>query len=139
MTFHLFGDKTEKLSAEALRDLVLKLLLQMAWVDGKADAKEVEAVARTIERVYMLDPATVHSKINDFDQQSEDDIDTLAGKLRDNLPVRERVQLLRDIWSVARTNGKTDRDEQAYFYRVAELLDIEDNEFLEKCIKVDSH
>jgi len=139
MTFHLFGHNTEKLSAEMLQTLVLKLLLQMAWVDGKADAKEVEAVIHTIERVYMLDPATVRNKINDFDQQSEDDIDTLAGKLRDNLPVRERVQLLRDIWSVARTDGKTDRHEQAFFYRVARLLDIKDNEFLEKCIKVESH
>ncbi|EAU56137.1 TerB family tellurite resistance protein [Mariprofundus ferrooxydans] len=139
MTFHLFGHKTEKLSAEALQDLVLKLLLQMAWVDGKADAKELGGVIHTIERVYRLDPATVRSKLIAFDQQSVEDIDTLAGKLRDNLPVRERVQLLRDIWAVARTNGKTDRDEQAFFYRVAELLDIKDNEFFEKCIKVDSH
>jgi len=139
MGFNLFGLKSrKKLSVGELKDLVAKVLLQMVWIDGSADEREVLVVARILEHVYRLPHAAVRQEIDTFDHKRQN-IDALAKALRENLPLRDRVQLMRDLWSVAIATGEATPHEQAFFYRVATALGIKDNEFFERCIKVPRH
>jgi uncharacterized tellurite resistance protein B-like protein len=45
----------------------------------------------------------------------------VAAKLCKSMPAHERVILLKDLWSIAASNGKIDLYEQKLFHRVAVL------------------
>ncbi|TLS69137.1 TerB family tellurite resistance protein [Mariprofundus erugo] len=137
MFFDLFRSRqsqASQLSRDRLQELVLHFLMQMAWLDGQPDERKKELLSKILVQVYRFDKETVHRKIDAFDPAHQDSHLAL-GALR-ALPVGERVQLLRDLWAVAIADGRAAEREQALFYRAAKLLDIEDNDFLEKCIKV---
>ncbi len=52
------------------------------------------------------------------------------------MQARERVLLLKDLWSIAGSNGVIDPYEQDLFHRVANLLQISEGPFLDNCIKM---
>ncbi|PIP02623.1 MAG: hypothetical protein COW18_02545 [Zetaproteobacteria bacterium CG12_big_fil_rev_8_21_14_0_65_54_13] len=136
MFFDIFRSsqsQSTQLSREQLQEQVLYLLLQMAWLDGKTDEREIELLTKILVHVYHFDSATVRSKIDSFDPVKQK---PAAGEALRELPMRERIQLLRDLWAVALVDDKAGEKEQALFYRAARLLDVKDNEFLERCIKV---
>lgn len=138
MFFDIFRSsqsQSTQLSRERLQQLVLNFLMQMAWLNGKPDEREIEALIKILVHVYHFDPATVRGEIDSYGPGTQRAGSVAA--LRD-LPMRERVQLLRDLWAVALAHGKAGEKEQALFYRGAKLLAIKDNVFLEKCIKVKS-
>ena len=116
-----------------IQHLIANLMLQMVWADAAVNDRERELVERMLAHVYNMPPEKIRLEFDRFDG-TQHDIDRATTKLK-NIPVRERVQLLRDLWAIASVDGDPDAHEVALFYRAAEMLDIEDNAFLEHCIK----
>ncbi len=133
--FKKFAKPTEKLSSLEMQDLISRFLLHMVWTDGRAGQKELDLVVKILTHDFHVDPDLVIREINNFNP-SKQDMDAIADALRENLPVTERIQLLRDIWAIALTHeGKLNYEEEM-FYLAAEHLDIPANHFLEHCVKV---
>lgn len=132
MFFNLFK---HNLTAVELQDLISKFLMHMVWIDGKAEQKELEIVVRILTHDYHTDPRMVRREIETFNPKKSS-LNAIADKLRNNLPVSERIQLRREIWSIALTHTGPLSHERELFYRAARHLGIPDNEFLERCIKV---
>lgn len=138
MLFNLFkkhAAKTKKLTALELQDLISRFFLHMVWSDGKAEQRELDIVVRILTHDYHTDPELVIREINDFNP-AVGDIDSVADELCNQLPVSERIQLLRDIWAIALTHAGNLEYEEELFNRAARHLDIPDNEFLARCVKV---
>jgi len=139
MAFNLFKNflkKSPVLSESELQNMISDLLLEMVWIDGDAHEKEIKHVVHLLAMRYDTDGEIVRRKIDGFKNVTQNDIEQLARQLRDNLPARDRVLLLHDLWAIAKANGVADSYEQKLFHRVAVLLGITENEFLEKCIKI---
>lgn len=132
MFFNLFK---HHLTTVELQDLISKFLMHMVWGDGKAEQKELEIVFKILTHDYHTDPCMVRREIETFNPKKSS-LNAIADKLRNNLPVSERIQLLRDIWTIALTHAAPLTHERDLFYRAARHLGIPDNEFLERCIKV---
>jgi len=128
--------KNPVLSASEIEDVISNLLLEMVWIDGDAHEDEIKHVVHLLAMRYNSDDETVRRKIDGFKNVTQKDIEALAKQLRDNLKGRDRVMLLRDLWTIAKANGVADSYEQKLFHRVAHLLGITESEFLEKCIKI---
>jgi len=135
MFFDIFRNhETDILQDKAkLQHLTANLMLQMVWADDVANARELELVERMLSHVYNMPHDRIRNEFDRF-EPTRHDIDHATVQLK-NLPVRERVQLLRDLWAVASVDGEPEAHEEALFYRAADMLEVEDNEFLERCIK----
>lgn len=130
------GNEKRQYSESEIRDKITELLLEMVWIDGNADEKELNHIAHVLAVRYQVEDEEIQRKVDAFDNVTENDIKRLAKDLRDHLPARDRIMLLRDLWSIAIANGFADHYEETLFHLVADLLGITDHQFLEKCVKI---
>lgn len=108
----------------------------MVWADGHADDSETDRIIHILARRFRVDDDDVKKQIDSFSSADQKEIKRMANRLCKNMPARERVMLLKDLWSIAASNDVIDPYEQDLFHRVATLLHISEGQFLEKCIKI---
>jgi len=135
MLFDRFFRKDKPLTNEEKQDLISELLVAMVWADGHTDRSESDHIIHILARRFQADDAEIMKKVDSFQSIDQKGIEKIARRLCKYMPARERVMLLKDLWSLAASDGVIDPYEQGLFHRVASLLHISEGVFMEKCVK----
>jgi len=110
------------------------VLLEMAAVDDRFDAAELDIVHQAIERAFGIEGAELDELIAEaktLRRQAVSLHDYTRG-LRTGLPRRSRDELVGWLWKVAYADGSIDRFEEQLLRRLADLLGVPHEEFIRR-------
>lgn len=105
------------------QDAVIGILLYTICADRQTDGDEIDRIISTLAERYERSHEDIWLKIKDYERMTWSDFETRTEKLCDKLDVDDRKLLLKDIRTVAMTDGMLHRTEEAILRRVAEILE----------------
>jgi uncharacterized tellurite resistance protein B-like protein len=122
----MFGDDDYRLAAVAL-------VINIAKIDGKADEAERTRLAALIEQRFGLDAAATAELIAEGEESDREAIDffRFTSVLKRHLDEEGRANIVEMMWDIALADGKIDEFEENTIGRIAELLDISNNDRVE--------
>lgn len=110
------------------------VLLEMAAVDDRFDAAELDVVHQAIERAFGIEGAELDELVAEaktLRRQAVSLHDYTRG-LRTGLPRSSRDELVGWLWKVAYADGSIDRFEEQLLRRLADLLGVPHEEFIRR-------
>ncbi|SFK39413.1 TerB family tellurite resistance protein [Methylocapsa palsarum] len=118
-----FGDDDYRLAAVAL-------VINIAKIDGKADEAERNRLTNLIEERFGLDAAATAELIAEGEESDREAIDffQFTSVLKRRLDEEGRANIVEMMWDIALVDGKIDEFEESTIGRIAELLDISNND-----------
>jgi uncharacterized tellurite resistance protein B-like protein len=106
-------------------DVALKLMFEIAIIDGKLDQKELELIK---SRVYIIDPdeKKVSSTIKEVIDESENSISIYSTikKINETHSTDEKKDLLKILWNLVTVDKVIDPYEENLYFKIAELIKI---------------
>lgn len=118
-----FRDDDYRLAAVAL-------LINIAKIDGDADAAERDRLTRLIEERFGLDATATAQLMADGEESDREAIDffKFTSLLKRSLDEERRADIVEMMWDIALADGAIDEFEESTIGRLAELLDVSNND-----------
>lgn len=117
---------------------VTQLLLEIARADLKSDATEIATIRKHLAQAYSLDDAALDALM-----QAAGERVGAAVSLYDTVEVINRrldadgkAKLVRALWQVAYADGHLDPYEEAMLRRLADLLYVSHDTFIQEKLKI---
>ena len=111
-------------TASAMRRLLFSGGIAVANADGKISEKEIEAFDKFLGEGAFNDSLNLDKLV--------DSLDGRVKSVRDSASMPQRMQVLRDLCTVARAEGNSRPEELAVLRRIADGLSIP-RSFVEQC------
>ena len=106
------------------------LLARAAWLDGRLDANETDAMLRLMVERFLIDAdearMILDEAVDDLDRSN--DIYRYTRALRDAFDESERIELLEMLWEVVYSDGTLHELEAQLMRRLAGLLYVPDRD-----------
>ena len=106
-------------------DVALKLMFEIAIIDGKLDQKELELIK---SRVHIIDPdeKKVSSIIKEIIDESENSVSIYSTikKINETHSTDEKKDLLKILWNLVTVDKVIDPYEENLYFKIAELIKI---------------
>ncbi|MFE8071512.1 TerB family tellurite resistance protein [Marinobacteraceae bacterium S3BR75-40.1] len=114
------------------------LMLQLAGVDRQEDERELAVILEIAGNELHVDEADQEELLSIARERAEDAISLyeFTSHLTDYLGHAERMQLLEKLWRVALADERLDKYEEHMIRRVADLLHLSPNEFIQCKLRV---
>ena len=137
---HAFiADSDENISAEEEKMLaVYGILFEAARSDHHVDPREEEKIKEIMGRYFNLceeDFQRIKTEAETLHINSSD-MFNITREVRNHLTREERLTLLDELWEVAFSDGYLDPQETALVRRLADLLGLEHQEYINSKIRV---
>ena len=106
-------------------DVALKLMFEMAMIDGALDKAELELIKKRVREIAPED-TTVSSVIKKMIDQSMDSISLYptVKKINDTYTREEKEDLLKVLWQLVAVDKIIDPYEENLYFKIAELIKI---------------
>jgi|TARA_B110000438_G_scaffold258337_1_gene266956 uncharacterized tellurite resistance protein B-like protein len=107
-------------------DVALKLMFEMAMIDGALDKAELELIKKRVREIAPED-TTVSSVIKKMIDQSMDSISLYptVKKINDTYTREEKEDLLKVLWQLVAVDKIIDPYEENLYFKIAELIRIQ--------------
>ena len=107
-------------------DVALKLMFEMAMIDGALDKAELELIKKRVREIAPED-TTVSSVIKKMIDQSMDSVSLYptVKKINDIYTREEKVELLKVLWQLVAVDKIIDPYEENLYFKIAELIRIQ--------------
>ena len=107
-------------------DVALKLMFEMAMIDGTLDKTELELIKKRVREISPKD-TTVSSVIKKMIDQSMDSVSLYptVKKINDIYTREEKVELLKVLWQLVAVDKIIDPYEENLYFKIAELIRIQ--------------
>lgn len=129
-----FFASSEKVPAEErhISLAVAALLVEVMRIDDKLEEAEQSAVFKALESRYGLSEKELHELLTQARQETADahDLHQFTSQVKTHYPVKERIDIVRELWQVAMADGHIDQHEEHVIRRVADLLGVYHDEFI---------
>jgi uncharacterized tellurite resistance protein B-like protein len=118
------------LKSEPVKLACAALLARAAWLDGRLDQKEEEALVSLITERFSLDTAETQNLIIEAtaDVDNSNDIYRYTKVLRDAFNEEERIDLIEMLWQLVYSDGELHDFEATLMRRLAGLLYVDDRD-----------
>ena len=106
-------------------DVALKLMFEMAMIDGTLDKTELELIKKRVREIAPED-TTVSSVIKKMIDQSMESVSLYptVKKINDSYEKEEKEELLKVLWQLVAADKVTDPYEENLYFKIAELIRI---------------
>jgi uncharacterized tellurite resistance protein B-like protein len=106
-------------------DVALKLMFEMAMIDGTLDKKELALIKKRVKEIAPED-TTVSSVIKKMIDQSMESVSLYptVKKINDSYNKEEKEELLRVLWQLVAVDKIIDPYEENLYFKIAELIRI---------------
>jgi uncharacterized tellurite resistance protein B-like protein len=106
-------------------DVALKLMFEMAMIDGALDKAELELIKKRVREIAPED-TTVSSVIKKMIDQSIDSVSLYptVKKINDTYTREEKEELLKVLWQLVAVDKIIDPYEENLYFKIAELIRI---------------
>jgi uncharacterized tellurite resistance protein B-like protein len=118
------------LKSEPVKLACAALLARAAWLDGRLDQKEEDALVSLITERFSLDFAEAQNLIIEAtaDVDNSNDIYRYTKVLRDAFNEEERIDLMEMLWKLVYSDGELHDFEATLMRRLAGLLYVDDRD-----------
>ena len=106
-------------------DVALKLMFEMAMIDGTLDKTELELIKKRVREISPED-TTVSSVIKKMIDQSMESVSLYptVKKINDSYEKDEKEELLKVLWQLVAADKAIDPYEENLYFKIAELIKI---------------
>jgi len=106
-------------------DVALKLMFEMAMIDGTLDKTELELIKKRVREISPED-TTVSSVIKKMIDQSMESVSLYptVKKINDSYEEEEKEELLKVLWQLVAADKAIDPYEENLYFKIAELIKI---------------
>ena len=106
-------------------DVALKLMFEMAMIDGTLDKTELELIKKRVREISPED-TTVSSVIKKMIDQSMESVSLYptVKKINDSYEKEEKEELLKVLWQLVAVDKVIDPYEENLYFKIAELIKI---------------
>ena len=106
-------------------DVALKLMFEMAMIDGTLDKTELELIKKRVREIAPED-TTVSSVIKKMIDQSMESVSLYptVKKINDSYEKEEKEELLKVLWQLVAADNVIDPYEENLYFKIAELIRI---------------
>ena len=106
-------------------DVALKLMFEMAMIDGTLDKTELELIKKRVRDIAPED-TTVSSVIKKMIDQSMESVSLYptVKKINNSYEKEEKEEILQNLWELVAADGVINHYEENLFFKIAELLKI---------------
>ena len=106
-------------------DVALKLMFEMAMIDGTLDKAELELIKKRVREIAPED-TTVSSVIKKMIDQSIESVSLYptVKKINDSYKKEEKEELLKALWQLVAVDKIIDPYEENLYFKIAELIRI---------------
>ena len=107
-------------------DVALRLMFEMAMIDGTLDKAELELIKRRVREIAPED-TTISSVIKKMIDQSMDSVSLYptVKKINDDYNREEKEELLKVLWQLVAVDKVIDPYEENLYFKIAELIRIQ--------------
>jgi len=107
-------------------DVALRLMFEMAMIDGTLDKAELELIKRRVRAIAPED-TTVSSVIKKMIDQSMESVSLYptVKKINDDYNREEKEELLKVLWQLVAVDKVIDPYEENLYFKIAELIRIQ--------------
>jgi len=124
---NLFSQKSsiEQISLPE-KDVALKLMFEMAMIDGTLDKTELEMIEKRVREIAPGD-TTVSSIIKKMMDQSMESVSLYptVKKINSTYEKEEKEELLKVLWQLLAADEVIDPYEENLYFKIAELIRIQ--------------
>ena len=106
-------------------DVALRLMFEMAMIDGTLDKTELELIKKRVREIAPEDTA-VSSVIKKMIDQSMESVSLYptVKKINDSYEKKEKEELLKVLWQLVAVDKIIDPYEENLYFKIAELIRI---------------
>ena len=106
-------------------DVALRLMFEMAMIDGTLDKTELALIKRRVKEIAPED-VTVSSVIKKMIDQSMESVSFYPSikKINDSYKKEEKEELLKVLWQLIAADSVIDPYEENLYFKIAELIKI---------------
>lgn len=122
------GDQTP--ATDPARLACAALLARAAWLDGRLESSEEDALLRLMVDRFSIDQTEARAVLDEAtdDLDRSNDIYKYTKVLRDSFDEAERIELMEMLWEVAYADGNLHDFEANLMRRLAGLLYVDDRD-----------
>ena len=109
------------------------LMLEVTWADHDIDADEITTSTELLQKLFELDAQTAQQLIDDAKERMQHSVGVqdYTRFLNEALSESEKFDVVTALWRVALASNGLDRFEEHTIRRVADLLYLSHNRFIE--------
>ena len=122
------GEWTSEKGVNDLPSAVAALLVELARMDDKVDARERRTIEQLLARTFSLDPDSARSLVEraDREMQRSTQYHPFTRQICRHASAEMRVQIIEMLWTVAYSDGALNPDEDALIRQLAGLIQVSD-------------
>ena len=128
--------KTEELNEEpdisTLNSACAALLVEIAFADKDFEEREKQSLKESLIQTYDIEESAVQEIIDDA-QQAVNESTSLYAYTRivnDEFEYNDKLDLLRNLWKVAYSDGNLDKYEEHLIRKISDLIHISHSDYI---------
>ncbi|MCG7545611.1 TerB family tellurite resistance protein [Pseudoalteromonas sp. MM17-2] len=112
---------------------VAALLVEVMRADSELQEHERKAMVVLLQKYFDLGEEEVNNLITAASQDLDEAIDyfRFSKQINDNTNAQERIEIIELLWRLAYADGQLDKHEEHVIRRVADLLYVTHNDFIQ--------
>ena len=114
------------------------LMIEISLADHHIDDRERDEIKRLIMAKFALEENAIQELIDAAEKEVDHSVSLyeFTRLLTDRLKMEERVEVIRNLWSVAYADNVLDKYEEHYIRKVADLLYVAHADFIRSKLEV---
>ncbi|HEY0787251.1 MAG TPA: TerB family tellurite resistance protein [Thermoanaerobaculia bacterium] len=131
-------EEREREKEHRLRLATASVLLETAWADESFSIAEKNDIVGYLRQRFRLDENDARELLEAADEHRADTIDHFAmtNFLRQNLPLAERIDIVKEMWRLVHSDGNLHQYENYLVRKLADLLGLEHHVMIEAKLAV---
>ena len=114
------------------------LFLEMARIDEKFTAEEMDTVLSIMKEKYGLSQEHADALIAEADKELEESVDLwqFARLINENYSTEEKIEIIETLWRIIYVDGKLDKYEDHLIHKLSNLLRLSHDQLIHAKLKV---
>jgi uncharacterized tellurite resistance protein B-like protein len=121
-----------------VRTATCALFLEMARIDEKFTAEEMDTVLSIMKEKYGLSRENAEALIAEADKELEESVDLwqFARLINENYSIDEKIEIIETLWRMVYVDGKMDAYEHYLMAKLKNLLRLSQDQLIGAKLKV---
>ncbi len=132
------SQNTKQASEHDVRVATCALFVEMARIDDKFTAAEVNTIISILQEKYGLSKEHADALMAEADQELTDSVDLwqFARLINENYSVAEKIEIIETLWRMVYVDGKMDQYEHYLMNKLKNLLRLSHEQLISAKLKV---
>jgi len=116
---------------------VTAMMVEIMLIDGKLDNKEQQTIVKAVRKRFSLTKMEVDTLIEEakIAHDKSTDLHQFTSQILKHYSTQERIDFLAELWQIAMADGEIDPYEEQLIRRVANLVGVYHNEYIQAKIQ----